>query len=1002
MDTYEILDISNNNENEISVENIASVCMSNSTPLKSVYHYNEKNIGREVRRTLGDGQEDYIDYSSGLPKVENSESEQDDNLIDNNDIIYIVEKEENTNSVSSISDNSGKTVITDLFNNRENISDQLVSNNCSNNNLKSNKESSKLNEISEKAIQLEENEESDHSITLDKNNSLFSSEDENSKLKTKNYITPDILSLLKICNDDTPKRLKSLDQAALVMKNLLCEYLPGFTIKKAIPDSPECLLILLQECLSQYQETVNAFKSRTKELELELEENRRISSERYDLLVEEHKERLARVFKDHEQQLTAAVERAINSRKQAGSLQAQLALTQTKVKQLENQGKKITDSVVNEFKQKIHELFEEKEKLILKIEALENEIKFKNSELKTIKEMNLNLKVKNEKKSVQEKEYLKKLEKELATECALVNTLQNELQKEQHCNKELWIETDRKAQEIAVLQSKLETTQNEIDHKDNLLQTLREDILENFSIFYQETLNTSSSFSESTLLCKWISSVKEKILTKDSEIQEKGSLLATKELTLNNIIKELKEKECKIENVKEKCNVIQLKIDQLLDELKTKKELIKKYTIHLKKTEKKVALILNQTTEKNTILQSINKQASEIDQLLEEATKRILEGKQKEKDIKIAIGATVNHQKLLLNKFKTLKKQEEILKNQYLSKQSHIDYLQKLLESKQKLISNLEVHIRHNNDQLVNLIDEPANCKNESDNTSLKTIQNYSLMDQNYLDVGNKTDCSNDSFKEYRNDMLSFNKTLIESPNYNKSQNTKEIHKESEMKTNLTKHKIIFQNYIPLKSSSVDSGFITGSVDSSVPSLEHPSKLKTFNNSTNRECSLSGESQNVCVSAKSILANQSFRERNFTHSNSLNTTSPFTVSINLHSPILNHHLKDNNDSKQLCCNVAVDMKTIPSKSLEHIFSKNKNNSFCKRNESSNSCSFIEDRTESQEISSLKSDNFLNKFSSPRSSTPIHKINQHCNNASEFCFDQNSEQERMPIEGGEQT
>ncbi|XP_067118290.1 putative leucine-rich repeat-containing protein DDB_G0290503 [Centruroides vittatus] len=930
MDDNEILD-------ESLIENFSSIT-------------NESDNANE-KREARNSEEDTNNNSS--LKLFLKETNESDHKRDLNIQLLVQKKKDLFNSVDH-SQTADTLVVS------EDISDQSIKDDCSNNTQNFTKELSELSIIVETTQSDKNNEESgnDATMLMDANTSTILSEDKNIEWESKDYYISDIFSLLSIWNDVDPKQLKSLNHTAAVMKNLLCEHLPTLSVNEAIPDSLEGLLILLQDCLSQYKNTVDSFKSKVKELEVELEENRRNSVERYNLLIEEHKARLSRIFKDHEQQLTAAIERAVNARKQAGSLQAQLDIAQAKVEQLENQGKEFTDSVVNKFEKKIHELVEEKEKLMIKIEVLEKEIKLKNSELQLMKETNLNLQEKKERKFTEEREYLKKLAKELAAETAFANTLQNELQQEQHYNRELWMETDRKAQEVAVLQSKLETSQNEICYKDRLLKTLKEDILENFNSFYQETLNNSSSLSDSNLLFNWVAFMKQRISDKDTEIDEISNILVIKELALINADKGLKEKESEIENMKEQHKITQQKLDQLSEELNGKKELVNRFAIHLKKVEKKLNLIINQTSEKSNLLQSCKKKALEMEDLLQELEKRLQEGKEKEKNTKTFISISKDNQKQLLNKFKSLKKHEEVLKNQYLSKQSHIDYLEKLLTSKQKLINNLEFQLKYGNDQLTSLIEEPNTVNLTTDVNSSETSNSNSVS----------------SFREHRKQNLttSINKTIIELHRNNKSQTTEtELHKELNNKRNYVKYKTK-KRYIPLKASSIDSGHISGSVESSFPSLENSNKSRENYNSADGESLSLRASQTVYRSNYSM---GNFEEGSSCHLSK--TNSPLTVNVN-------KQLHERDEAKQLCCNVATGMNRMPPKPDKLVAIKDNDDLFL------NTDHFIENRMD-QDV--------LKPFY-PRSSTPILTVNHSNNTYNSFYHHQNFEREHLTIEGEE--
>ncbi|XP_023229310.1 uncharacterized protein LOC111629657 [Centruroides sculpturatus] len=269
MDDNEILD-------ESLIENFSSII-------------NKSDNANEKREALNSEEDTNNNSSLKLFLKESNESDHKQDLNEFKNIQLLLQKKKDLfNSIDR-----SQTENADTFVASEDISDQSMKDDCSNNTQNFTKESSELSIIVETTQSDKNNEESgnDATMLMDANTSAILSEDKNIECESKDYYISDIFSLLSIWSDVDPKQLKSLNHTAAVMKNLLCEHLPTFSVNEAIPDSLEGLLILLQDCLSQYKNTVDSFKSKVKELEVELKENRRNSVERYNLLIEEHKDR---------------------------------------------------------------------------------------------------------------------------------------------------------------------------------------------------------------------------------------------------------------------------------------------------------------------------------------------------------------------------------------------------------------------------------------------------------------------------------------------------------------------------------------------------------------------------------------------------------------------------------------------------------------------------------------------------------------------------------------
>ncbi|XP_067664137.1 coiled-coil domain-containing protein 158-like [Haliotis asinina] len=145
-----------------------------------------------------------------------------------------------------------------------------------------------------------------------------------------------------------------------------CRGKPFFESNFVSSQGPAMLIHTLERCLQELDTELDAKRKKVNELQQDLENSQSMSSQKVQSLAKDYHENLQRESEDalkrvtqmtseHELQLEAANERAMNARKQATSLQNQLQLLQSQY----DQQIKLKDDLIMDLEMKVRQLKEE-------------------------------------------------------------------------------------------------------------------------------------------------------------------------------------------------------------------------------------------------------------------------------------------------------------------------------------------------------------------------------------------------------------------------------------------------------------------------------------------------------------------------------------------------------------------------------------------------------------------------------------------------------------------
>lgn len=281
-----------------------------------------------------------------------------------------------------------------------------------------------------------------------------------------------------ILNDINQHNKQGVEEVVRVMMKLICEHVDD---KEVCSLSPACALLKLQNCLDRYKSILKNLVERNDELSKELKEIKTAGHAKYQNLVQEHKDRLVHIIRDQEKQLTAAVERAVNARKQASSLQIQLYFAQRKIQNLETSIEQFLALKTTETKGRMSKLQEGNQHMETMLQELINKLLEKDKEVANFQTTNFSLSSKRDFDYFVEKSYMEQLEEMLADKKAEVAAIKRTLQEEHHRNQYLWKQTKYQEQDIATLKSRLEACQRELLYRDRLLVMLKGEFLDTCS-----------------------------------------------------------------------------------------------------------------------------------------------------------------------------------------------------------------------------------------------------------------------------------------------------------------------------------------------------------------------------------------------------------------------------------------------------------------------------------------------------------------------------------------
>ncbi|KAL5012853.1 hypothetical protein ScPMuIL_011404 [Solemya velum] len=148
----------------------------------------------------------------------------------------------------------------------------------------------------------------------------------------------------------------ALNQIRLVMSEM--ERKRGRSFFESDPvgkQGPAMLVHTVERCLQEINKELEEKTEKLQQLESEIEETKRSTSQDKEELMKEHQQKITLMTNEHEKQINAAVERATNSRKQAANLQSQMQLMETQ----HEQQMKMKEEMVTDMENKIRHLKEE-------------------------------------------------------------------------------------------------------------------------------------------------------------------------------------------------------------------------------------------------------------------------------------------------------------------------------------------------------------------------------------------------------------------------------------------------------------------------------------------------------------------------------------------------------------------------------------------------------------------------------------------------------------------